>query len=239
MRVTIHTPTPDLDRSVAFYEKLGFVRSSAEHVGGEGSVLLTNGAMLVEVNPERTARAGLRLTKPRWADEADALSRSATVVTLPSSRLAVDPSGVWVYLTEADGAAAEQPPEGPADCLLGNWAGLTLETVSIQESVDFWEPLGFPVPDSVTKPISEHAYLGGVGPGGFGITWIAPNACPHLFFNPSFTFFNSGKNPEIIAAMREAEIEITEEITVFNKDGLVDNVIIRDPGGYGFFVFND
>lgn len=239
MRVTIHTPTPDLDRSVAFYEKLGFVRSSAEHAGGEDSVLLANGTMLVEVNPERTARAGLRLTKPSWAEEADVLSKSTTVVSLPGSRLAVDPSGVWVYLTEAEGAAAEQPPEGPAECLLGNFAGLTLETVSVQESADFWDPLGFAVPDSVARPVGQHAYVGGLGPGDFGITWIAPNACPHLFFNPSFTFFNSGKNPEIIAAMRAAGIEITEEITVFNKEGLVDNVIIRDPGGYGFFVFND
>ena len=29
------------------------------------------------------------------------------------------------------------------------------------------------------------------------------------------------------------------KITQFNKEGIVDNVIIRDPGGYGFFIFND
>jgi len=72
-----------------------------------------------------------------------------------------------------------------------------------------------------------------------GVSIMKPNMCPHLFFNPSLTYFNGGKNPEIIEAIRKLDIPITEEITYFNKEGLVDNIIIRDPGGYGFFIFND
>ena len=68
---------------------------------------------------------------------------------------------------------------------------------------------------------------------------MAANSCPHLFFNPSLTYFNSGRNPEVIAGIRAAGIPISEEITIFNKEGRVDNIIIRDPGGYGFFLFND
>ena len=74
---------------------------------------------------------------------------------------------------------------------------------------------------------------------GLNVSFMVPNVCPHLFFNPSFTYFNSGKNPEIIAKLREAKVPIKEEITLFNPNGEVDNVILQDPGGFGFFVFND
>jgi hypothetical protein len=69
---------------------------------------------------------------------------------------------------------------------------------------------------------------------------MKPNICPHLFFNPSMTYFNGKEgNPKVIAKVRELDIPIAEEITHFSKDGSVDNIIIRDPGGYGFFLFND
>ncbi len=68
---------------------------------------------------------------------------------------------------------------------------------------------------------------------------MKPNACPHLFFNPSLTYFNGKNNIDIIAKIRALNISITEEITHFNKEGKVDNIIIRDPGGFGFFLFND
>jgi hypothetical protein len=53
------------------------------------------------------------------------------------------------------------------------------------------------------------------------------------------TYFNGGNNMAVIGKIRSARIPIAEEITHFNKEGIVDNIIIRDPGGYGFFVFND
>jgi hypothetical protein len=69
---------------------------------------------------------------------------------------------------------------------------------------------------------------------------MKPFSCPHLFFNPSLTFFNGKENnPKVIQKIRDLNIPITQEITAFNEEGLVDNIIIRDPGGLGFFVFND
>ena len=53
------------------------------------------------------------------------------------------------------------------------------------------------------------------------------------------TYFNGQKNLAIIEEIRELNIPIAEEITYFNSEGTVDNIIIRDPGGYGFFIFND
>ena len=68
---------------------------------------------------------------------------------------------------------------------------------------------------------------------------MGPCCCPHLFFNPSLTYFNGGQNLPVIKAIREAGIPIAEEITHFNEEGVVDNVVLRDPGGLGMFIFND
>lgn len=46
-------------------------------------------------------------------------------------------------------------------------------------------------------------------------------------------------NLAVIKKIRELNIPIVEEISTFNKEGIVDNIIIRDPGGYGFFIFSD
>ena len=73
----------------------------------------------------------------------------------------------------------------------------------------------------------------------FTITLMKPMTCPHLFFNPSMTYFNGKKNLSIIEKIRQLNIPIAEEITHFNNEGIADNMIIRDPGGYGFFIFND
>lgn len=238
MNVTIHTPTPHLPTSVSFYETLGFSVVSGDPQG-DASVILVCGSMRVEVNPNRFARAGLRLTKPSWEAEISELGSQTTIVPSGEDHLVVDPSGVWVYLTRGDAVALESTMDGEGSCLLGNFAGLSLETASLSTSVGFWRTLGFRTEVEDPAKIDEQSWIGAQSETGFGICWMRPNACPHLFFNPSFTFFNSGKNPEIIAGMRAAGIEMTEEITVFNDEGIVDNVIIRDPGGYGFFVFND
>ena len=55
----------------------------------------------------------------------------------------------------------------------------------------------------------------------------------------SIAFNGKENNPKVIQNIRNVGIPIAEEITTFNKEGIVDNIIIQDPGGYGFFIFND
>ena len=58
-----------------------------------------------------------------------------------------------------------------------------------------------------------------------------------MVFNHPHTCLDDIK--QLIQKIRDLKIPITEEITVFNDQGVVDNIIIRDPGGLGFFIFND
>ena len=74
---------------------------------------------------------------------------------------------------------------------------------------------------------------------GDSISLLQAQQCPHLLFNPSLTYFNGFHNLEIIESIKKHNIEITEKVTEFNSKGEVDNIILRDSGGLGFFIFND
>ena len=63
---------------------------------------------------------------------------------------------------------------------------------------------------------------------GDSISLIQAQQCPHLFFNPSMTYFNGSHNLEIIESIKKQIIEITEEVTEFNSKGEVDKIILRD-----------
>jgi len=229
MKALIQTPTPNLDSSLDFYKKLNFKILSEQN-----PTIVTDGKALLEINPDRSARAGVKLYAKNWSSKVEELKTSSHIEKTENGYLLATPSGCWLYLIDGEAPIDFEPAEKSYG-VIGTHYGLSLETTNFKGSVDFWESLDFNV------------VMGGVDKGfivlfhnsGFGVSLMKHGSCPHLFFNPSISYFNSGKNPEIIAKIRDLNIPITEEITAFNKEGIVDNIIIRDPGGLGFFVFND
>ena len=227
----LQTPTPSFDQSKDFYQRLGFT------VLSESPYRVTDGKVIIEINPDRFTRAGVILYRESWTSEVEALRQLVPVLQIDNGYLLVDRSGTRISLLEATTEEALGPVnnnDSPSS-ILGNFAGLSLEVIDIADAVKIWEILGF------VKDIGdiEQGWVSYKNTEGAAVSFMKPNMCPHLFFNPSLTYFNSGKNPEVIAKIRAAGVPITEEITVFNKEGIVDNVILRDPGGYGFFIFND
>lgn len=227
MQITIHTPTNGIGNSIAFYQSLGFKQLSQQ------PVLFTDGRALIEINPDRYARAGIRLYNDSWQREVSVLDMITHVTHIQDGYLLGDPSGVCIYLSERPPVIDFTPAEASFG-LIGNFAGLSLETTDMHRSSQIYQAIGF-------RNMGGSAEAGYVSLAldNFGISLMRPLSCPHLFFNPSMTYFNGGNNLAVIAKIREAGIPVAEEITHFNTEGIVDNVIIRDPGGYGFFVFND
>jgi hypothetical protein len=226
MQAIAQTPTNKLENSIDFYQKLGFKKIDTN--------VFTDGKIIVEINPERSARAGIKIFKSSWAVEVEKLGSLTAVNVIPNGYLLSDASGVWIYLIEGE-PTWKAETAATSFSSLGNYSGLCLETTDIKRSGAIYEALGF----KITMGNYEQPYMGLDG-NGFGISLMKPNICPHLFFNPSFTYFNGKEgNPKVIAKVRELGIPIAEEITHFSKDGSVDNIIIRDPGGYGFFLYND
>jgi hypothetical protein len=229
MIFTLQTPTNNkLEDSKDFYERLGFTR-----VSEADPLVYTDGKAYVEINPDRFARAGLRCYKDSWAEDLEWLKQVTTVTKLEKGWVLSDASNVWLYLVEGKPSYSIHSSE-KSYSVLGNYVGLSLETADFSRSVAIYKALGF----TQTSGGEEHAWSS-FAYEGFSVTLMGPMSCPHLFFNPSMTYFNGGNNLPVVEKIRELNIQITEEITLFNKDGLVDNVIIRDPGGFGFFVFND
>jgi len=229
MNSLIQTPTNALANSIEFYEKLNFTKISE----GE-STFVSDGKAIIEINPVRFARAGVKLFAEDWSKEIESIQKRTPVIDIENGHLMSGPSGCWVYLMKGKSPITQKSEE--KNSVLGNFAGLSLETISIGHSVEFWNLLGF----EITMGGADQGWCVLTNKEGFGVSLMKPNSCPHLFFNPSLTFFNGKENnPKIIAEIRRLNIPISEEITAFNKEGIVDNVIIRDPGGLGFFIFND
>ena len=229
MNTILQTPTNNLSQSLDFYKKLNFKILSAEN-----PTLVTDGNAIIEINPDRFARAGVKFYKNNWDSTVEQLKKITNVLSIENGYLLSDKSGVWIYLMESNSTVKFDLSE-VENSTLGNFAGLSLETTDIQKSIEVWEILGF----SKTMGSIEQGWVAYENQDKMGVSFMQPNSCPHLFFNPSMTYFNGKDNLSIIAKIREAGISITEEITHFNKEGIVDNIIIRDPGGYGFFIFSD
>lgn len=227
MQALIQTPTPYLDASIDFYSKLGF-----KHIS-ENPIIFSDGKANIEINPNRYARAGLRFFKDSWSVEISKLKAIAEIHPTKDGHLLADPSGVWIYLVDGK-PGFDLKEEELSFSTLGNYMGISLESTDAKKSFEIYQILGFQLAfgsiDSGFFALSAN---------GFSISIMKPNSCPHLFFNPSLTYFNGKNNLEVIAKIRSLEIQITEEITYFNKESIVDNIIIRDPGGLGFFIFND
>ena len=225
----VHTPTNDLEQSKDFYSRLKF-----EKLSDSSPTVFTDGKALVEINPDRFARAGIKVYGEDLSEEIASLKKVTEIMETENGSIASDPNGIWLYLSESD-FGVEYETKKESFGITGNYAGLSIEALDVEKTIAFWEAAGF---KKSSGDISQGWAMYSNGSGG-DISIMKPLMCPHLFFNPGMTYFNGGKNLTNIGLMREAGIPITEEITHFSSDGVADNVIIRDPGGYGFFIFND
>ena len=228
MPTTIQTPTANISKSIDFYKRLNFKDLSTDNQN-----LVTDGQVHIEINENKFARAGIKLYKENWKEEIESLKKITTIHSIENGHLLADPSNCWIYLI--DSGPDFSIDKEPCFSTLGNFAGISLETTDLPRSLDLYKILGF----EKSMGSAEQGWIALKNQDDFSVSLMKPNSCPHLFFNPSLTYFNGGKNLPVIKKIREAGIEITEEITHFNDQGIVDNVIIRDPGGYGFFIFND
>ena len=223
------SPTPNLEQSIDFYRRLGFYILSSEPIS-----LVSDGKVPIQINTDRKARAGIRLYKNDWSEVLEKVKPYSNVIEEKGEYVAADPSGVHLYLSQNPPAAlGDQSQEQPAKT--GNFAGISIESLNFERSVQFWQAVGY----DISSGGADQGWVSLSNGSSIDISLMAAGSCPHLFFNPSFTYFNGAKNPEVIQSIRETGVPITEEITVFNQEGIVDNIIIRDPGGFGFFLFSD
>lgn len=229
MQSIIITPTNGLQNSFDFYQRLNFTIIPHDSMN-----LVTDGKVVIEISENRFARAGVKLFQENWEEVVKILKTKTKVIEIKNGYLVNDGNGVFIYLMELK-PAIEIDFEKVESSTLGNSMGVSIEAFDIEKTVEIWSILGF----SQTMGSIEQGWVVYTNEEGFGVSFMQPNSCPHLFFNPSLTYFNGNKNLEIIEKIRQSGILIAEEVTVFNKEGIVDNIILQDNGGLGFFIFSD
>jgi hypothetical protein len=223
----LQTCTPNIERSKTYFENLDF------ELQDKGDYTLVYDQQLrIMIDHSRQGRKGLTLLKENWDLEIDKIGRLVSVIEKENVHYFVGPSGTRFALVSG---SSVDIPEAQSKCILGNYAGISLETMDIKKSMEILQILGL---EQHSGSI-EQGWISCMDQYQNTISLMKPFACPHLFVNPSGTFFNGGSNPDIITEVRKRQIPIYEEITAFNTKSAVDNIIIQEPGGLGFFVFND
>src|SRR5688572_4004397 len=106
MRSIITTPTNKLEDSIDFYSKLGF-----KTISKNNQVMVTDGKVVIEINPDRFARAGLKFYKESWSKEIESLKKLVHVVKFSDGYLFNDLSGTRFYLIESAFDLSYQPQE--------------------------------------------------------------------------------------------------------------------------------
>lgn len=229
MQSIIITPTNSLKSSLDFYQKLNFTTVTHDSMN-----LVTDGKVIIEINEKRFTRAGVKLFQETWTAVVAVLKTKTKVIPIDNGYLINDGNGVFIYLIEVESGITIDM-EKVEKSTLGNSMGVSIEAFDIEKTVEIWSILGF----SQAMGSIEQGWVVYTNADGFGVSFMNPNSCPHLFFNPSLTYFNGANNMKVIENIRATGIPIAEEVTVFNKEGTVDNVVLRDNGGLGFFIFSD
>ena len=227
MQLFLQTCTPNIQLSKNYFSALDFELKDLE-----GYTIAYDQQMHIMIDHNRGGRKGLTLIKENWDKEIAKITPHLRVIQKENVYYFISPSGTRFALRAE---AKIDIPVTQSKCMLGNYAGVSIETLDIESSMAVMQALGF----EHNSGSMEQGWVGYTDQDQNVISLMAPFACPHLFMNPSGTFFNSGTNPKIIAEVRKKQIPIFEEITVFNSKSEVDNIIMQEPGGLGFFVFND
>ena len=222
-------PSPDLAITRAYFERLQFVVQAADQALWVGV-----GTWQFYVEAKANVRAGWRFYTDDAAREMERLQAYCSFKPSGNEWLGTDGNGIWIRLSEEE---FPQPPirqtEGKNLC--GRFVGISQEVADLSKASELYQQLGF----AVQAGSAESGWVSLLHANGTALSLMPYGVCPHLFFNPSLTFFNGGGNLPIIEQLRLAGVPIAQEITHFNQEGLVDNVILCDPSGLGIFVFND
>jgi len=93
MSVIVQSKAIDLAQSQSFYEDLNF------QVLQQGKTsLVSDGTIIMELNPDRFARNGVKLYRDSWEDVLAQLAPNHQLIPIDGGHLLSDPSACWIYL---------------------------------------------------------------------------------------------------------------------------------------------
>src|SRR6056297_3134808 len=92
MKAILHTPTNALRNSLDFYSRLNY-----DVISAENPTIVSDGSVLIEINPDRFARPGVKLFQSSWLSEIEVLKNITVVYEIENGHLLNDGNGCWLY----------------------------------------------------------------------------------------------------------------------------------------------
>lgn len=206
MRLIVESPAPDVNASLSYYKDIGF-----ESTKWRKAYLCHIKKLTIFLNPDPYSRPCINLFGAQ------------------EERTMVSPSGTWVKERKEKIKYSSQDTKS----LLGNYAGVCVETLDLEASFIFWQAKGFKGDFDLNVSWCQLE-----NENGDRLSLLKANSCPHLFTNPSLAFFNGPENSAIIQKIKALRLPVNQEV-IFGEEASAENLILNDPGGLGFFIFND
>jgi len=186
-RLIVESPAPHLQESLSYYKKIGF-----QCTAWQNAYLCQAKNLTVFLNPDPYSRLCINLFGAQ------------------QEKITVCPSGTWIK----ERIENIKDPNFDSNSLLGNYAGICIETLDIEASFIFWQAKGF---KGNFDPNASWCSL--KNKNGDSLSLLKANSCPHLFTNPSLAFFNGPKNSEIIQKIKAIDLPIKQEV-IFGEETL-------------------
>jgi predicted enzyme related to lactoylglutathione lyase len=233
--VQVLISAPNLEESLAFYEKLGFKKLDGSSVPNPWA-LLSDGVMLFLLNQTPQHYLGIAYFADTIEAQVGQLQKAGVKMTTNVNAgqllqgVCFDPNGFGISFIQGDTASLPKP-EGESSVSCGKFFEISIPTTDVIGSVAFWRKLGFEIkygdpPGKGWASMSD---------GLIGIGLYTRTACNHQFPIPAVTYF-SNDSEERIKKMKKDGIKFIEDIA--NKEGLIADAIMASPESQHLFCFH-
>jgi predicted enzyme related to lactoylglutathione lyase len=226
----------DVDRSVPFYEGLGFQKVGEG--SADGRVRLTDGVVVMGLEPSRKGDGPGRTWITYYTD--DVVGTLARLRENGVEPTGVEEGGARATLADPDGhrvelvrAPTSETCRGPGEpiTIFGQFGEFSLEVQDVPRAVDFWNRLGFaPTQYSPAEPSGWDS----LSDGALTLGIYGKGNCPHVFQTPSVTYFNQD-SAERIRRLKDQGTRFTQELKGTPEPR---EAVLQDPDGQMFFLFS-
>lgn len=229
--------TQHLDRSVEFYERLGYQKLSDPSLAASDT-LLTDGLIRLRLRQGSTWKANLIYYAESVKEQAEQLGKlgvkieeksEAGDVQMPAVSF-TDPNGLEVTLVQLEKSRLVLPPGEPAS-KAGKFGELSIETEDLERSLDFWMKLGFEPTQYMPDPPDT---WGSVADGLLMLGFYKKGHLPHIISTPTITYFEEDM-PERIRKLKTEGMAFVQEMP--GADGETGHAIAQAPEGQLIFLF--
>jgi catechol 2,3-dioxygenase-like lactoylglutathione lyase family enzyme len=232
----IAVTTPDLKRSLQFYEKLGYQRLG-EPDNFASRVLLTDGFIRLALVEGDEWKGSLAYYAEDVAEKVSALERRGVrfhdkleVDAKTVGATLVDTNGMEITLAVAQPSQLQSPP-GKALSPMGQFGELSIETEDVARSLEFWLKLGFePTQYMPAQPASWASIADGL----LMVGLYGKGHCPHIIRTPSITYFEADMS-ERIRKLKQEGMTFKQELP--GEDGKTGHAVAEAPEGQLLFLF--